>query len=281
MRGRSRGRVSRDERMDEMTDKLFLVIDDGSGEGTTLVLADDATQAAKRAQSRFGYADEEPGDLRAVCAETAKSAPVRALIAFLGEVADAAMTRGAYAQTAEDALNGAIDVASDMLAVCDRRIATARAETALAEREACAEVASSRSRWAYEGAAQAAARGEAIEIEHAIRARTTSATLSTETLAAIAEARGLRVVEPELLEGLEPPALRWDIDEHSTARVGPWSLEASALGWSVYVESPLTGRELIADECTDRVERSVNRRAAEAALRSLGVAFRVEDGGAK
>ena len=169
-----------------------------------------------------------------------------------------------------------------------RELATARAEAALAEREACArDVVEGIPSYNTGGDASTRAFVDTFVVRELgrrrdrIRARTTSATLSTETLAAIAEARGLRVVEPELLEGIEHPVLRWDIDEHSTARVGPWSLEASALGWSVSVESPLTGRELIADACTDRVERSVNRRAAEAALRSLGAPFRVEDGGAK
>lgn len=46
-----------------------------------------------------------------------------------------------------------------------------------------------------------------------IRARTTPDTLSTDTLAAIAEARGLRLVEPEHLAELE--ALRAAVDEET------------------------------------------------------------------
>ena len=108
-----------------------------------------------------------------------------------------------------------------------------------------------------------------------IRARTTPATLSTDTLAAIAEARGLRVVEPELVA--EVPVLRWECDLHSIARFGQWVLEADADEWTVWVDSPgPRARLLVAGATTERTERAVNRRAAEAAMRKLGVAFRTE-----
>jgi hypothetical protein len=95
-------------------------------------------------------------------------------------------------------------------------LATARAEAALAEREACAAIAhatmqrakelserceDTRDGFAFRGDVHAASCIEA-DIVH----RTTPATLSTDTLAAIAEARGLRVVEPEHLAELEAAA---------------------------------------------------------------------------
>jgi hypothetical protein len=99
-------------------------------------------------------------------------------------------------------------------------IDTARAEAALAEREACAALVE-REREKRLGFAktsatpefyggQAAVLGLTVD---AIRARTATATLSTDTLAAIAEARGLRVVEPEHLAELE--ALRAAVDEET------------------------------------------------------------------
>lgn len=163
-------------------------------------------------------------------------------------------------------------------------IATARAEAALAEREACAEIARGSAEMARLPKGWEAARGEAIAIDHAIRARTTPATLSTETLAAIAEARGLRVVEPELLAGLEPPVLRWRDDEQCWgAIVGPWRVEATEGSWRVRcehkIEGVYEGRSTI--DFGRKSDLRDNRRAAEAALRSLGVAFRVEEDGAK
>lgn len=80
------------------------------------------------------------------------------------------------------------------------------------------------------------------------------------------------------LSALFAPVLRWDNNEHSEAELGAWTLAASMIGWSIYVDSPLTGRELIACASTERGERDVNRRAAETSLRGLGVSFRTEDG---
>lgn len=71
-------------------------------------------------------------------------------------------------------------------------VATARAEAALAEREACADLSQKHS--------------DSLFITSAIRARTTPDTLSNDTLAAIAKARGLRVVQLERLVELEAAA---------------------------------------------------------------------------
>lgn len=83
-------------------------------------------------------------------------------------------------------------------------LATARAEAALAEREACvsaldAEIAALKA-LGYErderGTSVVGWRIKSVRAARdAVRARTTPATLSTATLAAIAEARGLRVVK--------------------------------------------------------------------------------------
>lgn len=95
-------------------------------------------------------------------------------------------------------------------------LATARAEAALAEREAMtARFAKSAS--IIEGLIAdcddaESRRTYSIQLDmvsaarDAIRAHTTPATLSNDTLAAIAEARGLRVVQPERLAELEAAA---------------------------------------------------------------------------
>lgn len=71
------------------------------------------------------------------------------------------------------------------------------------------------------------------------------------------------------------PVLRWDIDMHSSAFLGQWFLQADSEEWSVMVCPPNGDRAVVASggQCTTREN---NRRAAEAALRALGVAFRVE-----
>lgn len=113
-------------------------------------------------------------------------------------------------------------------------LATARAEAALAEREACAQWFEDRAA-SYErratlvagnpasfgGGSVAQELAESLTTAGAqarldarvIRARTAPATLSSDTLAAIAEARGLRLVEPEHLAELE--ALRAAVDEET------------------------------------------------------------------
>lgn len=107
------------------------------------------------------------------------------------------------------------------------KLATARAEAALAEREACAQWFDDRAanyerraklvadnpasfggnRIAEDVAETLSEKGAQARLDaRTIRASTTPATLSTDTLAAIAEARGLRLVEPEYLAELEAAA---------------------------------------------------------------------------
>lgn len=200
------------------------------------------------------------------------------------------------AQAMIDELNGDLALVARERNEARAVLVTARAEAALAEREACAQWFEDRAA-SYErratlvadnpasfgGAAVAEDVVESLTTAGAqarldartIRARTTPDTLSTDTLAAIAEARGLRVVEPELVA--EVPVLQWECDLHSIARFGQWVLEADAEAWAVWVDSPgPAARLLVAEATTERTERAVNRSAAEDALRKLGVAFRTE-----
>ena len=61
------------------------------------------------------------------------------------------------------------------------------------------------------------------------------------------------------------------------AKVSGWHLTAAPRNWAAIHES---GVKVLSPR-PNRADERENRRAAEAALRSLGVAFRVEDGGAK
>ena len=135
------------------------------------------------------------------------------------------------AQAMIDELNGDLALVARERNEARAMLVTARAEAALAEREACAQWFEDRAA-SYERRATlvAASFGGAAVVEdvveslttagaqarldaRTIRARTTPDTLSTDTLAAIAEARGLRLVEPEHLAELE--ALRAAVDEET------------------------------------------------------------------
>lgn len=129
--------------------------------------------------------------------------------------------------------------------------------------------------------AQRAAVALAVEkcapfVAYAIRARTTPATLSTETLAAIAEARGLRLVDREVLS--EVPVLQWHPSvsgPNQVAEVGRWVLEASTDRWTVMVTYENGG---VKDEVLDGAAMNSHEAmlAAQDELRKLGVAFRTE-----
>lgn len=72
------------------------------------------------------------------------------------------------------------------------------------------------------------------------------------------------------------PVLRWSDSIPSTATLGPWSLSANGCDWSVSIITA-TERVFVAARRTERdVREFCSRRAAEAALRALGVPFRVE-----
>ena len=109
--------------------------------------------------------------------------------------------------------------------------------------------------------------------KHAVRATL----VSTSDMLGHAEQRAalaLREMHDALVEHFAP-VLRWECDLHSVATLGQWFLQADSEEWSVMVCPPNAERSVVAsgDRCTTREN---NRRAAEAALRALGVVFRVE-----
>lgn len=71
------------------------------------------------------------------------------------------------------------------------------------------------------------------------------------------------------------PVLQWECDLHSVATLGQWFLQADSEEWSVMACPPGAERAVVVSgsRCTTREN---NRRAAENALRALGVTFRVE-----
>lgn len=75
------------------------------------------------------------------------------------------------------------------------------------------------------------------------------------------------------------PVLRWQESAGGwVAFLGQWMLEADSLSWSVSIKSQASSSFKLVSwgETTLVTVRAVNRRAAEAALRSLGVTFRTE-----
>lgn len=150
-----------------------------------------------------------------------------------------------------------------------------------AEREACAAVARDLVDSDVGGYLSLGARAALSSIR--ARARSAPATLSTEALAAIVEARGLRLVEPEYLAELEsaaPPVLRWGYTaaHASEARVAGWHLSAAPRNWTAIHEE--SGVKVLSPRPNLASEHE-NRRAVEALIRSLGVPFRTEEDGVK
>lgn len=98
------------------------------------------------------------------------------------------------------------------------KLATARAEATLAERDACAQVAKDLAEMLWHRGSWSGKRDGALAVESAIRARTTTDTLSADVITKMAEARGLRIVKAEHLEELvamceELVELRAAVDE--------------------------------------------------------------------
>lgn len=103
-----------------------------------------------------------------------------------------------------------------------------------------------------------------------------AAMLSNDTLAAIAEARGMVMVDRQVLSDV--PVLRWvpaESGPNHVASVGRWVLEASTGHWSVMSTYENGG---VKDEVSGGA--ALNSReamlAAQDELRKLGVAFRTE-----
>jgi hypothetical protein len=112
---------------------LYLVIDEGSGEGAAMTLANNEQHAIDEARGVLGYTEEERGDLRAVSKDTAEG-QTRALLALWEGVAVEAMDRGHNVDTVEKELRELDALLVPALAERDHAIKRAVAE----EREACA-----------------------------------------------------------------------------------------------------------------------------------------------
>lgn len=124
------------------------------------------------------------------------------------------------------------------------------------------------------GDIQAVAGVNGTAIVYASVERTAPRQLGMDAAKTAAE-QALREMHDALVEHFAP-VLRWDIDMHSTARIGRWMIEADAEEWTIYIDSPTATARMPVAGAMKRAGRENNRRAAEAALRSLGVAFRVE-----
>lgn len=198
-----------------------------------------------------------------------------------------ASIRISYGHPSRGAAQDAADAMLDELAA--PLVATARAEAALAEREAytktlvdlhtrleCDVHRPSRGSEAFYVAV-----GCATGVKLALGALRSpvgedAAKISNAALAAIAAARGLRVVESELVADV--PVLRWfpaESGPNHVASVGRWVLEASTEHWAVMVTYEDGG---VKDEVSDGTATGSLEAmcAAQDELRKLGVAFRTE-----
>lgn len=112
---------------------LYLVINEGSGKGAVMTLANNEQHAIDEARGVLGYTVEERGDLRSVSKDTAEG-QTRALLALWEGVAVEAMGRGYDPGTVERELRSLDALLVATLTERDREIKRAAAE----EREACA-----------------------------------------------------------------------------------------------------------------------------------------------
>lgn len=150
---------------------------------------------------------------------------------------------------------------AECVAETEAKLAAARAEAALAEREALVFYVDRALRDALGGVFRTA---YVLAVADAFRARTTPATLSTETLAAIAEARGLRVVEPELLAAAERER------DEARAELAQERADLAALTARVEAEIPAA--------CAAVRERTIAECVAFAVATEAGLAMRGEFG---
>lgn len=98
------------------------------------------------------------------------------------------------------------------------KLAVAKTEATLAERDACAQVAKDHAERLWHRGSWSGERDGALAVESAIRARTTTDTLSAEAIAKMAESCGMRLITPKYLADLvamraELEALQAAVDE--------------------------------------------------------------------
>lgn len=94
--------------------RLFLVIDDGSGEASFFALARDEEHAKELARPVL-VGDAESEDLRVVTAETTKDERARALLSFWGDVAAQAI-KSFHPRFVQDEINSLDEVMHNAIA---------------------------------------------------------------------------------------------------------------------------------------------------------------------
>lgn len=111
--------------------RLFLVIDDGSGEGAMLALANNAAEAVTHAREALVGKEGVTDDLRAVTADTATNPELRTYLATLEPIALEA-TNALRSHLIEKELNAPEALLDAIVAVFERE----KSKAVAAEREA-------------------------------------------------------------------------------------------------------------------------------------------------
>lgn len=124
--------------------RLFLVLDDGSGEASAFALAKDGAEAIEHTKYLLAGDEGDTSELRPVTADTTRNAETRALLSIWEPIALEA-TKELRADLVERELNGLEALIPAVVRAFERETAKAVAK----ERAACFEIASARSRWAY------------------------------------------------------------------------------------------------------------------------------------
>ena len=126
------------------------------------------------------------------------------------------------------------------------------------------------------GDIQAVAGVNGTAIVYASVVRTAPRQLGMDAAKAAAE-QALREMHDALSAHLAP-VLRWTASEYDfdEAKLLAWVLEANDHMWCVRLTRPVRFEVTVTSELGNGLGRTTNRRAAEAALRALGVVFRVE-----
>ncbi len=143
------------------TTRLYLVIDDGSGEASMFALARDEAHAIEQTKHILACEDGDTSFLRVVTADTATNEQTRATLALLGPIAEEA-AKSYSDEFVSREMNG-LEALLPALTKLGQTVAT--------ERAACFEIAEKIARHAY-GDDYTRGRAEAaFEIAQAIAAR--------------------------------------------------------------------------------------------------------------
>lgn len=146
--------------------RLFLVLDDGSGEASAFALAKDGKEAIEHTRYLLAGDEGDTSELRPVTADTTTNAETRALLSAWEPIALDA-TKELRPDLVERELNGLEALTPAAIRAVEQIVARAVA----AERAACCEIARARSLWACSDERSRGSSEASFEIAAQIEAR--------------------------------------------------------------------------------------------------------------